>query len=234
MSRASSLSFPLPKTPSLWCVVLWLRCPCPLPAHLAVHSNGRHRVKLRKTSHLSCRRNANKLPAPPPALCCRIQLKHEDWEEGKAAKEAIPSLRLCAVLPCPLPGQAASLTTLPKPAARCPVPSPPCPYPCLHPRYLLPQPSSVPRSLPPPLAKALKSKRSSNEFPRAMKTVVLIKTRLCQPSDSPQAGKAHPTEVPTLPWAFHRPQLALQLHSPCNTDLSTASGHFGAKMFCNT
>lgn len=77
---------------------------------------------------------------PLQLLCCRIQLKHEGWEEGKAAKEAIPSLRLCAVLPCPLPGQAASPTTLPKPAARCPVPSPPCPYPCLHPRYLLPHP----------------------------------------------------------------------------------------------
>lgn len=154
--KAPSSSFSLHKTPSLQRVVSWLQCPCLLPAHLAVHSNGRRRVKPRKTSHLSCRRNANKLPAPPPALCCRIQLKHEGWEEGKAAKAAFPSLRLCAVLPCPLPGQAASPTTLPEPAARRLVPSPSCPYACLCPRYLLPHPSSVPRSLPPPLARALK------------------------------------------------------------------------------
>lgn len=129
MSRTSSLSFPLPKTPSLWCVVLWLRCPCPLPAHLAVHSNGRRRVKLRKNLHLSCRRNANKLPAPPPASLLQDSAKTRGLGGRKSGQRsnsqpqalrsaAVPSAgpgclsdhpaQACCTLPC-------ALTTLPIP-----------------------------------------------------------------------------------------------------------------------
>lgn len=132
-------SFPLLSIPTSQYTVSWPLSPCLLPANLTAHRSSRSitdeswlcRTKLTKTS-----RYANKLPAPPPALYCRIWLNCEHWEERKAITAALLSCRLCAVLSCPLLGWSACQTTLPMHACTLPVPSPPCSHTCLHPHSL--------------------------------------------------------------------------------------------------